>query len=205
VAEPTSDRYVAAIAAIDRANAQDPNELVHDGVARPKELLHGEMMTEWVLRLDPDADEPQLLAARAHHFRRWAYPRSEFPDGRSGYLKWRTRAKQSQADEVGELLITHGYGPDTVERVGTIIRKERRTTDPAVQTHEDALCLVFLDTQLESLADRLGDDEVVAVLVKTIPKISARGIDAIGHLALSGRGAALVGRAVAARADDPLA
>ena len=67
-----------------------------------------------------------------------------------------------------------------------------------MQIHEDALCLVFLDTQLESLADRLGDDEVVAVLVKTIPKISAQGLDAISMIELSERGSALVGRAVAA-------
>ena len=198
MAEPSPERYVVAVAAIDLANAQDPNGLVHRGVVRPKELLHGEMMTEWVLRLDPDADESQLLAARAHHFRRWSSPRSEYPDGRAGYLKWRTRAKQRQADEVGELLISVGYGPGTVERVGSIIRKERRTSDPAVQIHEDALCLVFLDTQLESLADRLGDDEVVAVLVKTIPKISAQGLDAISMIELSERGSALVGRAVAA-------
>ena len=198
MAEPSPERYVVAVAAIDLANAQDPNGLVHRNVVRPKELLHGEMMTEWVLRLDPDADESQLLAARAHHFRRWSSPRSEYPDGRAGYLKWRTRAKQRQADEVGELLISVGYGPGTVERVGSIIRKERRTSDPAVQIHEDALCLVFLDTQLESLADRLGDDEVVAVLVKTIPKISAQGLDAISLIELSERGSALVGRAVAA-------
>jgi len=200
-----SDRYLAAVAAIDAANAQDPHELSRDGLARPKELLHGEMMTEWVLRLDPDADDAQLLAARAHHFRRWLSPRSDYPDGRAGYLTWRSRAKRRQADEVAELLSAHGYGAETVERVGSIIRKENLRSDDAVQTHEDALCLVFLDTQLDALADRMGDDEVVEVLVKTIPKISATGLASISMIELSDRGAALVGRAVAARANDPLA
>ena len=46
---------------------------------RPKEQAHAEMMSEWVARLDPDADEAQLLAARAHHLRRWAIPRAELP------------------------------------------------------------------------------------------------------------------------------
>jgi Domain of unknown function (DUF4202) len=201
----TSERFVGAIAAIDRANAEDPNELVYRGVARPKELVHGEMMGEWVLRLDPDADEAQLLAARAHHFRRWASPRSDYPEGRAGYLKWRTRAKQRHAEEVGALLGAHGYDDGTVARVGAIIRKERRTSDAAVQTHEDALCLVFLDTQLEELADKLGDDEVVEILVKTIPKISEHGIAAVAQLDLSPRGVGLVTRAVSERQGDPLA
>lgn len=201
----TSERFAGAIAAIDRANAEDPHELSYRGVSRPKELVHGEMMAEWVQRLDPDADEAQLLAARAHHFRRWASPRSDYPEGRAGYLKWRTRAKQRHAVEVGELLRSHGYDEATVERVGAIIRKEGRGTDAAVQTHEDALCLVFLDTQLEELADKLGDDEVVAVLVKTIPKISEQGIAAVAQLELSPRGAALVTRAVSERPGDPLA
>jgi Domain of unknown function (DUF4202) len=202
---PAPGRFDTAIAAIDLANAEDPNELVYQGMARPKELLHSEMMTEWVLRLDPHADECQLLAARAHHFRRWTSPRGDFPDGRAGYLRWRTRAKSRQAEEVGALLAEHGYGPDEIERVGEIIRKEHRTTDPAVQTHEDALCLVFLDTQLTELADKLGDDEVVEVLVKTIPKLSARGVEAVSQLSLSPRGAELVHRAVSARGNDPLA
>ena len=197
MAEAAPERLAAAIAAVDEANAADPNELTYRGQRRPKELLHAELRTQWVTTLDPDADEAQLLAARAHHYRRWTSPRSEYPDGRAGYLRWRTRAKQRHAEEVGALLAAHGYDDETVARVGSIIRKEGLRSDPAVQTHEDALCLVFLDTQLDELADRLGDDEVVDVLAKTVPKLSPRGLEAVGQLALSDRGASLVQRAVA--------
>lgn len=198
-------RLDRAIAAIDAANAEDPHRLEYRGVSRPKELLHAELMTRWVRELDPDADEAQLLAARAHHFRRWTSPRSDHPEGRAGYLRWRTRAKQRHAEEVGTLLASHGYDDATIDRVGSIIRKEGLRTDPDVQTHEDALCLVFLDTQLDDLADQLGDDEVIQVLVKTLPKMSARGVEAVGRIELTERGASLVGRAVAARQPDPLA
>ena len=67
------DRFARAVAAIDDANADDPNTITVDGVERPKELAHAEMMTDWVRRLDPDASNAQLLAARAHHLRRWVY------------------------------------------------------------------------------------------------------------------------------------
>src|SRR5512144_2528909 len=99
-----TSRLDAAVAAIDQANSADPNVLVLDGVARPKEQAHAEMMTAWVLRLDPDADEAQLLAARAHHLRRWTLPRSDYPEGRSGYLRWRTALKAQHAQEVGQIL-----------------------------------------------------------------------------------------------------
>ena len=174
---PTA-RLDAALAAIDAANAEDPNTIVHEGVEQPKELLHGRLVTEWVRRLDPDASEPQMLAARAHHFRRWRSPRDEYPAGRAGYLRWRAAAARRQADDVGQVLRRHGYEGDSVERVGAIIRKEGRTRDAAVQTHEDALCLVFLETQLADVAVRLGDDHAREVLVRTLAKMSPRAIEA---------------------------
>src|SRR5213080_3800041 len=110
------------------------------------------MMTAWVHRLDPDATEAQLLAARAHHLRRWTIPRQSYPEGRSGYLRWRKRLKDQHAEEVVTLLVAAGYGAGDIERVQAIIRKEGLGRDPAVQVHEDALCLVFLETQALELA-----------------------------------------------------
>ena len=85
------DRLARVIAAIDAANADDPETIEVRGEVRPKEQAHAEMMTEWVRRLDPGAVDAQLIAARAHHLRRWSIPRGSYPDGRSGYLRWRTR------------------------------------------------------------------------------------------------------------------
>ena len=169
-------RLAAAIAAIDAANADDPERLVVDGVARPKEQAHAEAMTAWVRRLDPDADDAQLVAARAHHLRRWVVPRRDYPEGRAGYLRWRADQKRRHAAEVGELLAEVGYPEAFAARVGAIIRKEGLGTDPAVQVHEDALCLVFLQTQAEAVADDLGVDRTVAVLAKTATKMSERGL-----------------------------
>ncbi len=192
-----SERYRRAVAAIDAANAEDPNRITWRGEQHVKELLHAEMMTEWVLTLDPDADELQLIAARAHHLRRWLRPRSDYPEGRAGYLRWRAAAKRFHADEVAALLSEVGYTDDEIARVGAIVRKEGLGSDPAVQTHEDALCLVFLATQLDDVAGRLGEDETVSVLAKTIPKLSPRGLEAATQLPLDGWGRELLGRALA--------
>ena len=165
-------RFEAAVAAIDARNAGDPNRIVIDGVERPKEQAHAELVSAWVRRLDPDADDAQLLAARAHHLRRWALPRTDFPEGRAGYLRWRTEAKKRHAEDVATVLAGVGYDAPTIERVQAIITKRGLGTDPDVQVHEDALCLVFLETQLDALLDQLGEERSIAVLAKTAKKMS---------------------------------
>ena len=198
-----STRFEAAIAAIDAANAQDPATIVVDGIERPKELAHAELVTAWVRRLDPGASEAQLLAARAHHLRRWAVPRSTYPVGRAGYLRWRSDLKARHAAEMAEILDRCGYDEATIERVGQIIRKERLRTDPAVQTHEDALCLVFLQTQLAGVSDELGEERTLAVLRKTLAKMSPRGRAAIAELDLAERERDLLRRAAEGEEFNP--
>jgi hypothetical protein len=164
-----------AIAAIDAANAEDPTRLTVNGADRPKELVHAEMVTEWVRRLRPEASEALLLAARAHHIRRWTVPRASFPDGRAGYLRWRRHLHDVHADEAAPILATAGYDTATVERVADILHKRRLATDSEVKALEDALCLVFIQTQYGELADRLGPDKTADVVAKTLAKMTEQG------------------------------
>lgn len=171
-----SDRFERAVAAIDAVNAADPNTLVVGGRARPKELAHAEMVTAWVRRLRPDASEALLLAARAHHLRRWAVPRAAYPAGRAGYLRWRRDLHERHAAEAGEILRAVGYDEGTIERVQAIIRKRNLGADPEVQALEDALCLVFLETQFADLAARTERAKMVDIVRKTAKKMSPAGI-----------------------------
>ena len=191
-ATAASERLSAALAAIDSANADDPHTIVVDGVARPKELAHAELMTEWVQRLDPDADDAQLVAARAHHLRRWALPRSDYPEGRAGYLRWRAAQGKRHAAEVADIVTAVEYSDDFADDVSAIVAKKGLSTDARVQTHEDALCLVFLQTQLDDLADKLGDDHMVEVLAKTLVKMSSAARRMAQDLDLGERAAALL-------------
>lgn len=166
----------AVLRRVDEINAGDPNMLTVDGVERPKELVHAEMMTKWLLRLDPEAGTEQRVAARAHHLRRWALPRAEFPEGRVGYLKWRAELSRRHAAEITAIMADEGFGPDPIARVTQIVRKQDIKGDPAVQTHEDALCLVFLSTQFEGLIADHGEAKVVEIVAKTLVKMSPSGI-----------------------------
>jgi hypothetical protein len=185
----------AAFDAIDAANAGDPNTITVRGSVRPKEQAHAELAVEWVRRLVGEPSEALLLAARAHHVRRWEIPRSSEPEGRAGYLRWKRRLQQHHASVVGEVLAGL-VDPAVVERVQSIVRKEALRTDPEVQALEDALCLVFVETQFGELTDQLGEDHMVDVVAKTLKKMSPSGRSAALELPLDESAVRIVGRAL---------
>ena len=199
----SASRLERALQAIDAANADDPSIIEVRGQLRAKELAHADLMTEWLVRLDPAADDAQRLAARAHHLRRWTLPRSSYPDGRAGYLRWRTALRKQHAAEVADILAGVGYDDATVTKVQAIIRKEGLSTEPAVQTHEDALCLVFLETQLAATVDRLGDDKMLDVIAKTAAKMSPNGLAQVADLPLRASDRALIDRALSGADPAP--
>ena len=173
--DENDERFARAIREIDLANADDPNEIEVRGERLPKELAHATLASEWIARL---IDQPSLalrLATRAHHLRRWSVPRSDYPEGRSGYLVWRQALKQQHADEASRILDASGYDSDTIDHVARIILRKNLTGDSEAQALEDALCLVFFETQLAELAGRLGGEKTRSVGVKTLRKMSPLG------------------------------
>lgn len=178
------DLLERAFAAIDARNADDPNTIVVDGQKVPKELTHARMVTDWIRRLRPDAPEPLLLAGRAHHIRRWAIPRSSYPPGRVPYLQWRRALQDLHAAELRAILTEVGYDPATIDRAEWILRKRDLKSDPDSQSLEDAICLVFLETQFLDTANKIERSKMVEILRKTLAKMTERGRGAAQALRL---------------------
>jgi Domain of unknown function (DUF4202) len=191
-----SERYEAAVAAIDAANADDPTRIVVRGVDQPLAQVHGVLAAEWVADLHPDADETWLLAARAHHLRRWELPRSSYETGRAGYLKWKRDQRRRHADDAGELLATVGYDVASIERVQALVRRDHLATDPGSQAIEDAACLAFVETQLADVATKLDRAHLIDVLRKTAKKMSPEGAAAIERIPLGEPERALLAEAL---------
>ena len=187
-----AEREARTAAAIDAANADDPDRIVVDGESRPLQQSLGRVAAEWVDRLDPAAGPAQRLAARAHHLRRWERPRSDYPEGRAGYLRWRRDAKARHATDVGALLVTEGWDEATVAEAQRLVRKEGLGTVPAAQVHEDAVCLAFLALQLDAAAELMGEDKTVEVLRRTARKMSPEALAHAAALPYSPRGRALL-------------
>ena len=159
-------------AAIDAANTADPRR--HD--SEPLALAQGRRAEVWVVRLDPEASDALRLAARAHHLRRWTLPRSDYPDGRAGYLRWRRAQRERHARDLAAILDAARVDSSTAARATQIVAKRGLGSDPEVQTFEDAVSLTFLETELRSVIDRLGDDAKAAdIVARTLAKMSAAG------------------------------
>jgi len=161
-----------ALAAIDAVHAEDPEK---DADGRPRELVYAERMSAWLGRLSPQASESLRLATRCQHLRRWAIPRTSYPEGKVGYLRWRKDESLAHAALAGEILRHAGYDAQAVERVQSLVKKERIKHDPEAQALEDVTCLVFLEHELAPFAAKHPEEKVVDILRKTWPKMSATG------------------------------
>ena len=170
-------RFDRAIQRFDDENAHDPNAEVIGSVARPRELVYAERLTDWVLKLKPDASEALRLAARCQHICRWTIPRDTYERTKAGYLKWRTDLKKFHAQKAGEILREIGYADEIVARVQALNLKKDFPHAPDSRVLEDALCLVFLQYQFAELAGRSTDEQMINALRKSWNKMTeqARG------------------------------
>jgi tRNAThr (cytosine32-N3)-methyltransferase len=165
-----SDIEDAARAAIAAAQAKGP-EPAAGGLA---EAAYADRVEAWIRRL---VDAPSLalrLAARAQHLERWAIPRQQFPEGRGGYLRWRSAVHERQGERVQGLLLGVGAEAALAERVAGLVAK-RLGEDPEGQALEDAACLVFLETELAAFQREQPRDKVIDILRKTWKKMSPKG------------------------------
>jgi len=194
---PETIRLEAALRRFDEANARDPNTEVVDGVSQPRELVYARRLTEWVLRLRPDAPEALRLAARCQHLCRWEIPRDSYPMTRPGYLKWREDLKKFHAEKAGQILRETGYPEETIRRVQSLNLKQNLAHDPECQNLEDALCLVFLEFQLAELARKLDADKVINAIEKSWKKMSPAGRELALKLPLGAPLRSLVEKALA--------
>ncbi len=200
VKSPGMDVYHRARELIDAAHGADPKR-APDG--RAAELVYGERVEAWVARLVPDARPVLRLAARCQHLERWRVPRTSFPEGKVGYLKWRQSLYKQQAERAQGLLLQAGVPADEAAEAATWISKTALKTNPGSQALEDAACLVFLENEIEEFAAQHAEyprEKFVDILRKTWKKMSPAAQQAALGLALPPAISALVREAVSGQA-----
>jgi hypothetical protein len=191
-----TNRERRAVERIEAANSLDPNHETLNGEDLPKEVAYGRRMAAWVERLEPEASETLRLAALCQHLRRWEIPRSSFPAGRAGYLRWRRRMGEFHAEGAAEILQEVGYGEQMIERVASLVRKEGLKTDPETQTLEDAACLVFLEEYFADFARKQEAAKLDEIVRRVWRKMSERGRAEALRLPMSAEARAQIGRAL---------
>jgi hypothetical protein len=196
-------RFEAALRRFDEENARDPNVEHVAGVVHPRELLYAQRLTEWMLKLCPEASETLRLAARGQHLCRWMVPRDSYPMTRAGYLKWRAGLKQFHAQKAGQILREVGYAEDTVARVQSLNLKQDFPQDPEGRVLEDALSLVFLEHQFAGLASKTADDKMINALQKTWKKMTPAAQALAAKLSYGPRERGLLEKALKAAEPKP--
>jgi len=171
-------RLEEALRRFDEANAEDPNVETVKGQPVPKELVYGQRMSACLAAFAPNAPETVQLAARAQHIRRWEVPRDRYPEGRAGYLKWRTDLYKRHAEIAGQIMQEVGYDTEAVQRVQTFLRKRGLKTDREVQLLEDVICLVFLQYYFHDFAQKHSADKLVPIIEKTWKKMTGKAHEA---------------------------
>jgi len=189
------ERFAEAIRRIDEANGEDPRTERSDGTAQARELLFSQRVYDWVRRLVAEPSEELLLAARGHTLRRWMIPRERFPKTTPGYRQWREALAVFHADQAAGILHEVNYSEATITRVRALIHRENWRDDPEGRALEDADCLVFLETKLESYLNEWEEKKTVNILKKTLRKMSPAGKEHAGSLRLSDRCAELLRQA----------
>jgi hypothetical protein len=180
----------------DAYNKQDPHIFIWNDLAYPQEYFLALKLYEWVLKLDPNADEVLLLASRSQHIGRWEIPRESYPDGREAYLKWRKDLSLFHAEKASSIMQKAGYNDERIARVRQIILKQKLKVDVDVQTIENALCLVFLEFQYEDFYPKHSPEKVVNILRKSLLKMDSHGHQFALALNFSEKGLAYVNEAL---------
>jgi len=166
-----SERKQAVLDAIDAANRQDPNH--EDG--QPAALLYGQRMSAELDRLFPKASDELQIAARGQHVERWKLARSEYPEGRAGYLAWRKAQGVHHAEVVMTMMEQNGYGAEETEAAGRMLRKQGIKRDGDVQALEDVICFVFLKWYFAPFATKHSAEKIQSIVEKTARKMSSDG------------------------------
>ncbi|RLA12932.1 MAG: DUF4202 domain-containing protein [Gammaproteobacteria bacterium] len=199
--------YDNALALIDAANSEDPNQVSANGKDWPKELLYSERMTDMLGRYNADADDAMKLAIRSQHIQRWKSPRNAYPMDRIGYLKWRKDLYKIQADNAAELLIEAGYDDEVIERVRNAVAKKNIKANADTQLLEDVTDLVFIEHYLLDFVAKhpdYSDQKWIEIIQKTWHKMSANAHEFAlsGAVRLPESLVPLINKAVSGAADN---
>lgn len=196
-------RLDKAIAAIDEINSKDPKKVPDEnGRPVPFRLLYSKWLTDWVLKLDPDASDELRILARGKTVEGWELAkirRDDYAPNTAGQRMWESDRKRWLAGRLTGVMKDAGYDEPAVKLVDDVMMgrdvpnpRDMRTHDllgpfgmvnfrllqaaRVVQTLGDAEALLFLDKNFSEMFDRLPANEVEAMVRKEVSGLSTPAV-----------------------------
>ncbi|KAF3941451.1 hypothetical protein ABW19_dt0208839 [Dactylella cylindrospora] len=160
---------------IDAAHREDP---------KGEEIVYADNVEKYlkVLVAPEEPTNVQIIAARCQHLRRFLHPRSTYPDGKAGYLRWRRDLYTLQADYTTTLLSPLNIPSSELAEIHAAVAKKdlliKSKVHPTTILLEDAAVLVFLAEEVEGFKQKheeYDEEKWVGIVRKTWRKLSRRG------------------------------
>ena len=193
---PDKSPFQHAMAELDALHAEDPRRVEHEGTSLAHELWHAGRMSAWLERVVEEPSELMQLAVRSQHLQRWKIPRSEYPEGRVGYLTWRRDQGKRAGETTARVMQVAGYSATDAATVASMIRKQGLGRDPGAQAVEDCACLVFLESYFADFSRQVEHDHLVRIVQKTWGKMSSRARELALELSMSDEARAVIEEAL---------
>lgn len=170
-----SDKFEDALKAINLAHKKDPNKEELGAEIYSSEWLYAKRMQDTLKKIYPKANQGLVLAASCQHLYRWEIKRSDYPNGKIGYYKWRNYLVEYQANKAEVILKECQFDTASIQKVIDIMKKENIHKLEDSQKLEDIVCIVFLEHYMEPFAADKTDEHLIQIVQKTWNKMSENG------------------------------
>ena len=165
---------------IQRAKARIRAIIADSGV--PEDPLHAENTLEWLLRLNPEADQALQIAALAHDIERATegrkVRRADFDD----YDAFKAAHARNGADILQELLKQCGVAQSIVEEACRLVGLHEVGGDPSSDLLKDADSVSFFEVNLPLYSQREGWRETKRRCIWGFRRLSVRMKEVVGDI-----------------------
>jgi len=125
----------------------------------PEDARHAENTLEWLLKLDPEADQALQIAALAHDIDRAAENRKIHREDFSDYEAFKAAHAHNSADMLRKILMTCGVDQATSNEACRLVALHEAGGDPRSDLLNDADSISFFDVNLSFYFEREGWQE----------------------------------------------
>ncbi len=122
----------------------------------PEDPFHALNTVEWVLRLDPAADDSLQTAALGHDIERAFEDRRIRPDTYATYDEYKAAHAANSAVILTELMREAGLDPDIIDDIAGLVAAHETGGEPRSDLLRDADILSFFTVSLPLYYDRHG-------------------------------------------------
>ena len=173
------------------------------GSSVPEDPRHAENTLEWLLRLDPEAEEALQIAALAHDIERASKDRKVRREDFDDYDAFKAAHARNGASILREILRECGVAPFIVDEACRLVALHEVGGDPSSDLLKDADGVSFFEVNLPLYFQREGRQETKRRCIWGFRRLSVRMKAMVQHIKYEDEGLTRLLRcAVRSKSDD---